>query len=189
MSIVLHQPRKGTINRRTISGWRSWVVPASLLSQFILDHRDVLNELYAPLQDSRGWTQNALKEDGGWREALCLRMCGTLGLQLEAVRRRLYDVTYGKTKTINVSFAEAVCIAVGKTLDHDTDIPTLPGSIGNAKELIRCKAAHHGIELDESEVQELAHRTIRVAKLIVAYPHNAARLIPLAPLDAFRPYR
>lgn len=161
---------RGTQYKRPLSktnrhGWFQWgyhVVPTSLLRDFLIQHFEGRHE---------------------WKEQFYFDVAFTLKLDQKAVARRMRDVWTCTSAVTKASYADAACIALGLELDRDTNIPTLPGNLSLAKEMILLRADE---ELDEMTLERLARKTHRICALICGYPHNVERLLDLAPYNCLR---
>lgn len=161
-------PRVRDFNALTRHGWYQWsyyVVPSSLLRDFILP-----------------------KFDGQecWKEQYYLDISRILRNDPKVVARRMRDVFGGFNMITKADLGEAAVMALGYRLDDDTNIPALPGTVKLARELIQSRA---DTKLDELTLQRYVHRTHRICALILGYPHNSERLLDLAPFDCLRPPR
>jgi hypothetical protein len=162
----------GNPTKNSWFGWQNWVVPAPLMRELLETNKKYLE---------------AIDFDGlgnGWKELLAHRIALVLRGTPEAALRRIYDISYGKSKVLSANYAEAICLILGLDLDRDTNIPTLPGNKKLAAELIRCRSNR---ELTDKETNRLARQTVRLSALILKYPHNQARLQDMAPFDCLRP--
>lgn len=184
---------KGFVNRKGTAAYPTWCIPSVLVKEFLQSNKGILEAEYTPVPlaktTKKGFNEIRVNPEGGWKELLVARMSRTLKVKPEAVVRRLYDIEYGKSQMVNIRWADAACLAMGKFIDSDTDLLTMPGNQNSAKELIQVRAEIAGDELDELEVKRLAKRTLRVVRLILHYPHNAERLASLAPYNCLRPPR
>jgi len=168
------------VNRPSMgSAWPNYVVPTALLAPLIEAHIGQLLDQMPP---------DTERPNDGWRERLSERVASIRNATKESSLRRVYDIQHRKTKIINADFADATCLAFGLHIDHDTNIPTLPGNSNVAKELIEERANALNITLDPETVEKYARQAYRISLLIINYPHNADRLVKLAPLGCLEAY-
>lgn len=165
--------RTGPLQRNSFTGWKTWVVPVDALAALIQEKHHLLE------------TDARHNGEPAWKEYYAGEIAATLKCSMEAARRRLWGVLAREGKIVNVTFADAACMALGLDLDRDTDIPTLPGNMKLAVELVRVRSGLN----DDLRLRREAKTVIRLSALILQYPHNQARLQDLAPYDCLRPYR
>lgn len=156
-------------------GWRGFVVPTALLAKLVEEQHGEL----APLNPL---DMHANDPELGWRRELGNRVARIRRCKPVAAYRRIYDITHQITTVVRVDLADAICLAFGLHLERDTDIPTLPGSIYAAKQMVETRADDLSLKLTPRELEQEATKLLRISFLIIAYPHNTDRLRKLAPL-------
>ena len=163
---------------------KSYVTPASMVKK-LLDERHYMIQARVSAMTEAG-KYRAEYEDEGWIELLAWEMGQILRSTPEAVLRRMYDIRYDKAKVCNISFAEALCEALGMNMEIETDIPTLPGNRKLAAELVSIRAEMAGVELSDEELRVLADRAWRLSAIIVRNPERMERVQNMAPFDCLR---
>lgn len=190
--LIRPRPRTGWANRQSSAGWPAWCVPCWHLARFIEENETLLKAEATPvfLDNPKNGRDLSVTQHtpNDWTALLNHRVSAKLAMEYRAVVRRMYAVRTLESNVVNTAFADAIALSVGKHLD-ETNIPSLPGSVESAKDLIRCRAEAHGIELAELDVRRLARQVQRVGWLIVTYPEKTERLLDHAPLDSLRAYR
>jgi hypothetical protein len=122
------------------NGWRTWVVPSTLLRDFVYKHKHIWQARYAPPQHEDLWRGLMLSaKDLGWRQHLALEVSMSLGLKMDATKRHLYRVMSGESQVIHAEFAEIIVMSLGMDIDRDTMLPVLPGNLRCAQELLEVR--------------------------------------------------
>lgn len=170
--------------------YQSWVVPTRLLADFMHDHKHHWQAQYSPPPNS-GSNSHAMSagvvDDAGWKTYLTYRLSMILGRTEEAIARRLHEYDHATTRTANSEYADAICLTLGLSIDHETTLPVLPGSRGHARDLIELRAMHYGKPWGVNRVEEEMRKTLFLCCQIVNDPYNAAKYMDKAPLDCLRP--
>lgn len=141
-------------------GQAGYVVPCDLLAPILDAHKAELENDDRHPHDGQA---------SGWRQALADRVAANTGRTPEAVFRRLYDVMHGKSKALNIDLAEGMLIAVGLLLDHDTDLPTLPGCITAARDMADVHADMFDEGMTLAERERLAHSILHFSQGFVHF--------------------
>lgn len=121
-------------------GWSGWVVRCS----------DLAPELTSRIGELRSSDRSSFSktdDEKGWRMALAERTAPIAGMTSEAIQRRLYDVMHGKAQIVNAHVAASMLIAVGATMEHDTEIVTIPGCRSAAVETVEAWEEAKGLSL------------------------------------------
>lgn len=147
-------------------GWPYFVCPTHQLAQLIEEHINL--------------------EDDQWLLRISEDMAAILKTTPESVYRRFHAVRHGQSQVTRAEWADALCLALGISLDRNTSVLTLPGNLSTAEDLIRCRAESAHIPLDDLEARRLSRNLLRITRLIIAYPNHTDRLLNLTPLDCLR---
>ena len=170
--------------------WKTWVVPAVMLREFIHDHQHVWQSQYSPLQhDVSGWevgNTGTITEDCGWRTHLSIQVSMMTGNTIETTQRNLYRVMSDEGQVIGVDFAEAVVMSLGLFIDQDTTIPVLPGNLRCAQELLEVRDEQFWNRSSE-ERNQLKRLVMELRNQIIQYPDRLEEIQDEAPFDCLRP--
>ena len=156
------------------TGWPGYVVPAQSLARLILEKKDLLE--VSDFDQQTG--------EPAWKCHVAAEIAAVTRQSYDSAVRRLYSILKGEQHIANAAFAEGTCLAFGLRLD-ETDIPTLPGNLATAVNLIEVRSE----STDDLMIRREAKVALRLSALILAYPHNQKRLQDLAPYNCLRPYR
>ena len=155
------------------SSWRTWIVPASYLRDFIYKHKQTWQFRYAPVHDGDGLSRvNYADEDCGWRTHLSLEVSQSTGQTFEATQRSLYRILSGESNCIHAEFAEAIVMSVDLFIDLDTNIPVLPGNLRCARELLEVRD-NDFYKRSRDERLQLQREVMRLCQQIVLQPGKA----------------
>lgn len=174
----IERARPTMVNRHGAFGWQGYIIPAPYVRDVLLKHGPTLNN-----------ESPAVQHDIGWQTVLATRIARILGTKDTAPFRRIYGLLADEANIVLAQWADACCLSLGLRLDHDIELPVLPGNSQTARELIIERAAFAGDSLTPKQLNALTKKLIRLARLIVHYPHHTERLLDLAPYDCLRPYR
>jgi len=167
--------------------WKTWVVPAVFLRDFIYDHKHIWQFRYSPPQPDGTWAAAGFcGEDFGWRTHLSLEVASVTQHSLETTQRNLYRVMTGEGQVINIDFAEAVVMSLDLDLDRDTSIPVLPGNLRNAEELLEVRDPDFW-QRTPRERTELKRTVLTLTGEIVMHPEQLREIQDSAPFDCLRP--
>ena len=169
--------------------WKTWVVPACLLRDFILDHKHIWQLRYSPPHiDSALYGTVVPNEKFGWRAHLALEVSMFTGQSLDAVHRHIYRVMAVEGRVSTIEFAEAVVLSLGLFIDQDTNIPVLPGNLRNAQELLEVRDPKFW-ERPEKERLHFQREVMELCGEIIRHPERLKELQDAAPFDCLRPPR
>lgn len=170
-----------------LNGWRTWIVPANFLREFIYDHKHIWQYRYAPKQHEDLWHGPAFSaEDFGWRMHLSLEVSTAMGHTMEATQRGLYRVLSGESHCIHAEFADAVVMSVGLDMDRDTNIPVFPGNLRNAQELLEVRDPLFWTR-PKAERLHFQREVMELCIEIIQHPERLAELQDAAPFNCLRP--
>lgn len=128
----------------------SYVVPSYQLRAELEKHIDDLNSQYVSMFEDKMNTSNFTPNP--WKHVLAVRVEQMTGRNMEAVKRHLYRVMNGESASTDAEMADAYMLAVGKYLDQDTTIVTLPGNPKNAREMVLIRAENKGQKPTKEEI-------------------------------------
>jgi hypothetical protein len=169
--------------------WKTWVVPATMLRDFIHQYKHIWQFRYSPpLQETTTHGAILPNERFGWRTHLSLEIAMTTGQSVEAAQRHLYRCLTNESHVITIDFAEAVVMSVDLDIDRDTEIPVLPGNLRNAQELLEVRDEKFW-ERPEEERVYLQRVVMRLCEQIIDNPSQMVEFQDDAPFDCLRPPR
>jgi hypothetical protein len=170
-----------------LMSWRTWIVPAISLRDFIYDHKHIWQYRYSPPQREKIFQGPAFAEEGaGWRTHLSLEVSMSMGHTVEATQRHLYRVLSGESKCIHAEFAEAVVMTLDMDLDRDTLIPVFPGNLRCAQELLEVRDPHFW-ERPRAERLHFQREIMELCIEIIQHPERLEELQDAAPFNCLRP--
>lgn len=84
-------------------------------------------------------------------------------LQPQSVPRRIWSILHEETKATNIELADALLLGAGIRIE-ETDLPTLPGGIVAAKEMVQVRADLKGIDLTPEQVTQFGKELVQWTK-------------------------
>jgi hypothetical protein len=189
-SIVLPLPLPAEVlqqKKPPLMSWRTWIVPAIFLRDFIYEHKHIWQYRFTSPQKEYAWHgASVAADDCGWRTQISLEVAETTGQTMETAQRHLYRVLSGESHCIQAEFAEAVVMSLNMHIDLDTTIPVFPGNLRCAEELLEVRDPHFW-ERPREERLHFQREVMELCIEIIQHPERLEELQDAAPFNCLRP--
>lgn len=108
-------------------------------------------------------------DETGWFDLLTERLAARAGATATAdsYKRRLFGIKRAESVACRVDLADAIFITVGLRMDYDTIVPTFPGKMGDAIEMVQVRRPN----ATDDEVRRLAGKLIDYRNRVL-YPNG-----------------